>query len=42
MFFNENVKIEKFVHGNLLHFRCVACWVVKFNYKCLFSTRWQQ
>ena len=22
--------------GNLSHFRCLACWVVEFNYKCPF------
>ena len=24
--------------GNLSHFRCLACWVVEFDYKCLFNT----
>ena len=37
-----NVKIEKFVDGNLLHLRCLASWVVEFNYKCPFNTGWQQ
>ena len=37
-----NVKIEKFEGGNLSHFRCLACWVVEFNYKCPFNTGWQQ
>ena len=40
MFFN--VKILTFVCGNHLHFRCLACWVVEFNYKCPFNTGWQQ
>ena len=35
MFFN--VKIEKLVNGNLSLFRCLACWVVEFNYKCPFQ-----
>ena len=37
-----NVKILKFVGGNLSHFRCLARWVVEFNYKCPFNTGWQQ
>ena len=37
MFFN--VKIEKFVNGNLSLFRCLACWVVKFNYTNNISVR---
>ena len=36
-----NVKIEKFVGGNLSNFWYLACWVVEFNYKCLFNTGWQ-
>ena len=28
--------------GSLSHFRCLACWVVEFNYKCPFNTGWQQ
>ena len=41
MFFN--LKIEKFVGGNLSHFRCLACWVVEFNYyKCAFNAGWKQ
>ena len=28
--------------GNLLHFRCLVCCVVEFNYKCPFNTGWQQ
>ena len=38
MFFN--VKIEKFVGGNFPHFRCLACWLVEFNYKCLLNRVW--
>ena len=30
------------IRRNLLHFRCLACWVVEFNYKCPFNTGWQQ
>ena len=40
MFFNE--KIEKFMGGNLSHFRHLACWVVEFNCKCRFNTGGQQ
>ena len=40
MFFN--VKIEKLVGGNLLHFQCLACLVVEFNHKCPFNTGCQQ
>ena len=29
----QKVKIEKFVDGNLSHFRCLACWAVEFNYR---------
>ena len=36
-----NVKIEKFVSGNLSHFRCLTCWVVEFSYKFPFNTGWQ-
>ena len=25
------------IRGNVSHFRCLACWVVEFNYKCPFS-----
>ena len=28
--------------GSLLHFQCLACLVVEFNYKCLFNTGWQR
>ena len=28
-----NVNIENFVGGNISHFRCLACWVVVFDYK---------
>ena len=24
--------------GNLSHFRCLACWVLEFDYKSLFNT----
>ena len=37
-----NVKIEKFVGGNLSYFRRLACWAVEFNYKCPFNTGGQQ
>ena len=37
-----NVKIEKFLGQNLSYFRCLACWVVEFNYKCPFNTEWKQ
>ena len=33
-----NVKIKKLLGGNLLHFRCLACCVVEFNYKGPFNT----
>ena len=28
------------IRSNLLHFRCLACWVVEFNYKRPFNTLW--
>ena len=28
------------IRGNLSHFRCLACWVVEFDYKCPFNTGW--
>ena len=43
MFFNvKSKKLWVAIRGNLSHFRCLACWVVEFDYKCLFNTGWQQ
>ena len=37
MFFNEkSKKLWVEIQGNLSHFRCLACWVVEFDYKCPF------
>ena len=28
------------IRGSLSHLRCLACWVVEFDYKCPFDTGW--
>ena len=43
MFFNAKSKnLWVAIRGNLSHFRCLACLVVEFNFKCPFNTGWQQ
>ena len=36
----EKKKLWVGIRGNLSHFRCLACWVVEFDYKCPFNTGW--
>ena len=43
MFFNvKSTNLWVAIRGNLSNFRCLACWLVEFNYKCPFNIGWQQ